>query len=76
VRSAPSGYVSARTSSPLWTPSRRQRLIPRPSSPERGRTGPGCEGASPGPAPHRDRPLVSDRYTIERSRPACPVRPK
>ena len=34
---------------------------------ETGGTGPGCEGASPGPAPHPDRALVSDRYTVERS---------
>ena len=33
----------------------------------RRRTGPGCEGATPGPVPHPDRALVSDRYTVERS---------
>ena len=53
ARNAPSGYVSARTSSPSWTPSRRQRLIPRPSSPERGEDRPrmrgGVTGAGPAP---------------------------
>ena len=38
-----------------------------------GGTGPGCEGASPGPAPHPDRALVSDRYTVERSRRCSPT---